>query len=88
MANSAQATKRARQIKKRTLHNASQRSGMRTAIKATLKAIKDDGKEAASKICKRTFNLIDKVAAHGVIHKNKAARLKSRISKKLKAVAK
>ena len=84
MANSAQATKRARQIKRRTLLNTSQRSAVRTAIKKTLSAIKKDGVEAATQAFKITKSMLDKAVTHGVYHKNKAARLKSRLNKKIK----
>lgn len=87
MANSKQAIKRAHQNKKRALQNASQRSEVRTAVKKMLELCKKGEKETASKAFQKTISLIDKVARRGIIHKNKAARLKSRIVKKLQAQA-
>jgi len=86
VANSAQAIKRTRQIKRRTLLNASQRSEVRTAMKKILSAIKKDSKQAATDAFKITKSMIDKAVSRGVYHKNKAARLKSRLNKKIKAL--
>lgn len=84
MANSPQAIKRARQTIKRTLHNASQRSEMRTAIKKALKAIqsKDD---AAAEAVKQATVLVDRLSGRRVIHPNKGARIKRRLVHRLKA---
>lgn len=84
MANSPQARKRVRQNHKRTLHNASQRSEVRTAIKNTLKSIKSNDKPAAEESFKRAVVMIDRAAGRRIIHPNKAARLKSRLHKKVK----
>lgn len=86
MANSAQARKRARQAHKRELHNASLRSAVRTAIKKVLKLIQSDKPKAQTEMQKAT-SLIDRVAKQNVIHKNKAARLKSRLNKKIHEAA-
>jgi small subunit ribosomal protein S20 len=83
VANSAQARKRARQIEQRTLHNASQKSALRTAVKKVLKSVQSDVNAAKAEL-KDTFKLIDRVAGRKVIHPNKAARLKSRLTKKIK----
>lgn len=87
MANSKQATKRARQIKKRTLHNASQHSEMRTAIKKTLSLTQKGERQTANKSFQKTASLIDKGIHRGIVHKNKAARLKRRLAKRLKKLA-
>lgn len=84
MANSPQARKRARQNVKRELHNASQRSAMRTAIKKTLKSIENKDKEAAQAQFKNAVVQIDRLAGRNLIHPNKAARLKSRLNKRLR----
>lgn len=84
MANSAQARKRARQNEKRRLHNASQRSEMRTAIKKTLKSIENNNKESAQTDFNEATVQIDRLAGRGLIHPNKAARLKSRLNKRLR----
>lgn len=87
MANSAQARKRARQAVKRNAHNASQRSALRTAIKSARKAIAAGDKEAATSVFQKTVSVIDKIADKKRIHKNKAARHKSRLAAALKAMA-
>lgn len=87
MANTAQARKRARQAVKHNALNASQRSEMRTAIKATKKAIEGGDKELASANFAKAVSIIDKVADKDRIHKNKAARHKSRLAASLKAMA-
>ena len=85
MANSPQAIKRARQAEKRTLHNASQKSEMRSAIKKVLKSLGKESKEAVQANLKRAAILLDRMAGRGIIAANKAARLKSRLNKKVKA---
>lgn len=84
MANTVQAKKRVRQIEKRSLLRASQRSAVRTAIKKVLKAIGTDV-DAAKTEYKNMTKLVDQAARHHVIHPNKASRLKSRLNKRLKA---
>lgn len=86
MANTKQATKRARQSKKHAAHNMSLRSAMRTVIKSTLKVIKTEGKEKANLALRAMSSTVDKMASKGLIHKNKAARLKSRMNQKVKAL--
>ncbi len=86
MANSAQAKKRVRQLQKRELHNASQRSRVRTAVKKVLKLVQSDAKAAEVEM-KVATRLIDKAAKHNIIHENKAARIKSRLTKKLRLAA-
>ena len=85
MANSAQAKKRARQSKKRGLHNASQRSVVRTTVKKVLKSLQvsDDSKTIQSAY-QHAVQLLDRASGRGIIHANKAARLKSRLRQKLK----
>jgi len=87
MANSAQARKRARQAEKQRRHNAAQRSGLRTAIKNIIKAIAGGDKTAAQKIYKDSTSVIDRIADKKIIHKNKAARHKSRLAAAIKAMA-
>ncbi len=87
MANSAQARKRARQSVKQRNHNASLRSTLRTAIKNVRKAIAAGDKAAAQKIFQASMGVIDRIADKKIIHKNKAARHKSRLSAQIKAMA-
>lgn len=86
MANSPQAKKRARQADKRRKHNASQRSEVRTSIKKIIAAIEAKDKEAAKAAYDIGIPIIDKMADKGIIHKNKAARHKSRLSAQIKAL--
>lgn len=87
MANSAQARKRARQSVKQRAHNASLRTAFRTAVKKVLKAVEAGDKVAAQAVYKESVKIIDRIADKGVFHKNKAARHKSRLSAKVKALA-
>ena len=87
MANSAQAKKRARQNVKARKHNASLRSMVRTYIKRTLSAIATGEHAAETEAYKATVPVIDRMADKGIIHKNKAARHKSRLNAQVKALA-
>ena len=87
MANSAQAKKRARQNVKARKHNASLRSMVRTYLKRTLAAISTNDYAVATEAYKSLVPVIDRMADKGIIHKNKAARHKSRLAAALKALA-
>ena len=87
MANSAQARKRARQAVVARAHNASLRSRLRTAIKAVRKAVVGGDKAAAQAVFRTSMSTIDSIADKKIIHKNKAARHKSRLSAAIKAMA-
>lgn len=87
MANTAQARKRARQAVKQRAHNASLRSTLRTAIKKILKAIEAGDKTVAQASFQENASVIDRIADKNIIHKNKAARHKSRLSASIKAMA-
>jgi small subunit ribosomal protein S20 len=86
MANSAQARKRARQATKQRAHNMSLRSTLRTAIKKVQKAVDAGDKNAAQAVFKESQGVIDSIADKKIIHKNKAARHKSRLSAAIKAL--
>ena len=86
MANSPQAKKRAIQNEKARKHNASLRSMTRTSIKKVLSAVKAGDAEAAQAAYTAAAPAIDKLANKGIIHKNKAARHKSRLNKQVKAL--
>jgi small subunit ribosomal protein S20 len=86
MANSAQARKRARQSVKQRAHNISQRSALRTAIKGVRKAIATGDKTAAQAVFKESQSIIDSIADKKIMHKNAAARHKSRLSAAIKAL--
>ncbi len=87
MANTAQAKKRARQTVMRREQNFSLRSRMRTAIKSVRKAIESRDKALAEAVFSKSTSILDAIADKGIIHKNKAARHKSRLAKSIKAMA-
>lgn len=80
MANTPQARKRARQAEKHRQHNAAIRSETRTYIKKVVKAIATGDKAQAEAAYKVAVPIIDRNARKGLIHPNKAARHKSRLS--------
>ena len=87
MANSPQAKKRARQSEKRRTHNASLRSLVRTNIKKVVAAIGSGDAEQAKAAYAAAVPVIDRMADKGIIHKNKAARHKSRLNNQVKALS-
>ena len=87
MANSPQAKKRARQSEKRRTHNASLRSLVRTNIKKVNAAISSGNAEEAQAAYANAVPVIDRMADKGIIHKNKAARHKSRLNTQVKALS-
>lgn len=86
MANSAQARKRARQNSDQRDLNMSLRSTLRTAIKKVRKAIDAGDKAAAQAEFRTSMSVIDSIADKKIVHKNKAARHKSRLSGAIKAM--
>jgi len=86
LANTAQAKKRARQGEKRRQHNASMRSMMRTFIKKVVYAIDAGEKSTAEEAYKAAVPVIDKMANKGLLHENKAARHKSRLNARIRAL--
>ena len=87
MANSPQAKKRARQAEKRRSQNASQRSLVRTVIKKVNAAV-DAGNAAEAKTAyDNAVPVIDRMADKGILHKNKAARHKSRLNTQVKGLS-
>ena len=87
MANIKQAKKRARQSEDRRKLKASQRAMVRTYIKRVVSAIESGDKEQAQQAYTAAVPVIDRIADKGVIHKNKAARHKSRLNAHIKAMA-
>ncbi len=87
MANTKQAKKRAIQSEQHRKHNASRRSMLRSYIKKVVLAIESKDKKTAEEAFKTAVPIIDRMATKGLIHKNKAARHKSRLNKKIKALA-
>jgi small subunit ribosomal protein S20 len=86
VANSAQANKGARKNVKRRQHNASLRSMVRTYLKKVDAAIATGVQADAQQAYITAVPVIDRMADKGIIHKNKAARHKSRLNTKIKAL--
>jgi len=86
MANTAQARKRARQAAKANSHNSALRSKLRTAIKAVRKAIDAGDQAVAAEVFKKSAKTLDIIADKNIIHKNKAARHKSRLAAAIKGL--
>ncbi len=86
MANIASAKKRARQSEQNRKQNAGQRSMLRTEIKKVITAIGKKDKDAATAAYQAAVPVIDRMADKGIIHKNKAARHKSRLNSQIRAL--
>ncbi|MEE2891709.1 MAG: 30S ribosomal protein S20 [Pseudomonadota bacterium] len=86
MANIASAKKRARQAEVSRRRNASQRSMVRTAIKKVQSAIGAGDYASAQAAYLAAVPVIDRMADKGIMHKNKAARHKSRLNAQVGAL--
>lgn len=86
MANIKSAIKRARQAEKHRQHNIALRSRMRTAIKKVLKAVSAGDAEAAAAKYAEAVPAIDCMVNKGLVHRNKAARHKSRLNRSVRAL--
>ncbi len=86
MANSKQAAKRAGQAEKHRQHNVALRSRMRTAVKKVLKAAAAGDAEQATAFYKEAVPQIDKLVNKGLVHRNKAARAKSRLNARIRNI--
>ena len=86
MANIKSQIKRNRQNEKRRLQNRVYRGTARKAIRNTLVAIETGEQEDARSKAMAAMKALDKAAAKGVIHKNNAARRKSRLMKQLNSM--
>ncbi len=87
MANTKQAMKRSRQAEKHRIQNKWQVSRMNTFIKRVLAAIESKDAKTAQVEYKAAVSTIDRMVGKGLIHKNKAARHKSRLNKHIAALA-
>jgi small subunit ribosomal protein S20 len=83
----ASGRKRARQDVGLNAHNSALRSRFRSVVKGVQKAIAGGDKTKAADLFKSAQSVVDSVADKGIFHKNKAARTKSRLAAKLKALA-
>ncbi len=87
MANTKSAKKRIRQTKKRTLVNERYREGIKKLKKQIRRAVeKKESEKKIKELLQEFYSIVDKAAKRHVIHKNKAARLKSRITKSVEKV--
>ena len=87
MANIQSAKKRARQNAKRRQHNMTLRARLRTMVRHVLRAVAGGDREAAQSSYRRAVPHIDKMVTKGIIAKNKAARYKSRLNAKTRALS-
>lgn len=86
MPNLAQAKKALRKAKKAFIRNEAIRDGVRKLKKVARVAVDAKDKSGAAKAAVDFQTSIDKAVKHGIVHKNKAARLKSRLAKKMRAI--
>jgi small subunit ribosomal protein S20 len=86
MANTKSAEKRARQAVASRARNVAQRSKARSAVRKVIEAINAGKKAEAAAALKAAAPVIDSMARKGIIHRNKAARHKSRLSAQIKAM--
>ena len=87
LANTAQARKRVRQAVKARTRNSAQKSNFRSSIKKVLKSLAEKNKEQSNINFKEAMSIMDKLVTKGLIHKNKAARLKSRLNKHIQKLS-
>ena len=88
MANHFSALKRARQTVKRTATNRMNTTRLRGTLREMRESLAKGDKAAAEKVYRETVSALDKAIQKGVLHKNTGARYKSRLSARLKALAK
>jgi len=87
MANTYSSIKRTRQTKRKTVVNRLRKTRLRHQVRAVRRLIEQKDPKGASAVLPATFSLIDRSAKWGIIKKNTAARYKSRITARLKALA-
>lgn len=87
MANIKSAQKRARQNIKNRAHNMAMRSKMRTFLKKVSTAIESGDRAEAEASYKAAVPVLDSMVNKGIVHKNKAARHKSRLNARIKALS-
>jgi len=86
MANTFSALKRIRQIERRTRINRIRKSRLRTQIRKLRRALEAKDVKTAAALLPQTFRIIDRAAKWGIIKRNTAARYKSRLHRRLKAL--
>jgi len=86
LANHKSAIKRAKQSEARRQRNRARKTRMKNAVKSLETAIQSKAADVAVERLKEAISVIDKTAAHGVIHKNKASRKISQLTKKVNSL--
>jgi small subunit ribosomal protein S20 len=86
MASHASAIKKNRQDQKRRLRNRMHAGKLRTQVKKMRRALEAGDGAGAAALMRETVTLVDRTAGHGIIHRNTAARTKSRLAKALAKV--
>jgi small subunit ribosomal protein S20 len=86
MANHFSALKRARQTERRTARNRGNASRLRSALRDMREALNKGDKSAAAQAFNQTASALDKAIQKGVLHRNTAARYKSRLNARLNAL--
>lgn len=87
MANHKSASKKARRDAEARLRNRANRSAMKSSLKKFMSAVTAGKKDEASALLPGTLGVMDKAVRKGVIHKNAANRAKSRLTRKVNALA-
>lgn len=87
MPNIKSAIKRTKTNEKRRLRNASQKSSLRTAVKSFETAAASQNVDSAKEALIQATKKLDKAVTKGLIHKNAAARKKSRLAKLLNSIS-
>ncbi|MBV8731595.1 MAG: 30S ribosomal protein S20 [Acidobacteriia bacterium] len=87
MANTYSALERVRQTERRTEYNRKSKSRLRHQIRAMRRAIQEKDPKKAGDLLPTTFSVIDRAAKTGIIKKNTAARYKSKLHLRVKALA-
>ena len=87
MANTSSAIKKVRQIKRRTAVNRANRTEVRTQVKKLQRSLDSKDAEGARKLLSPTVSAVDKAVQKGILTKNKASRMKSRLTARLNKLA-
>jgi small subunit ribosomal protein S20 len=87
MANTISALKRVRQTERRTEFNRKNKTRLRHTIREIRRALAGKDPKAAVALLPKAFSVIDRSAKSGIIKKNTAARYKSKLSLRIKAIA-
>ena len=87
MANHKSALKKIKQDEVRRMRNKAYKTRLKNVVKAVETAISESNKEAAQTALQEAISTLDRTASKGVIHKNKASRKKSRLTKRVNAIA-